>query len=105
MASETDNSKRLSIFAVAEQLHRRPSYVLKLIEAGELPATDERPPGADKPQYRIDPNDIVLWRESRLVCPTRPEGPTKTVAMVVTGVVRKTLARKQIRPRVGRGRD
>ena len=42
-------------------------FIVSLIDASELPATDERRPGAKIPRYRIDPADVLRWKQSRSV--------------------------------------
>lgn len=40
-------------------------FVVRLIEAKELVAEDHRQPGAERPRYMIDPDDLANWKESR----------------------------------------
>ena len=64
---------RMSPAQAARQLGVGRDFVVALIEAGELPATDEHAPGVSRKRYRIDPDDLVRWRESRSLSGDRRE--------------------------------
>ena len=57
--------KRLSPQKAADLLGRSREFVVRLIQAGELPATDERGPGSKMPRFQIDPADCERWVASR----------------------------------------
>ena len=55
---------------LAEMTGKGYRAVMALIKAGELPATDERSPGASRPRYRVTERAYNAWRESRRVAAT-----------------------------------
>lgn len=89
-------SKGISPQKAAELLGHDRDFILRLIRAGELPARDERRPGAKIPRYRIDPQSLVDWQRSRIVVPTArpatPSPPARYVTIETTGLLARRRA-------------
>jgi hypothetical protein len=85
----------ISAAQVARIIGRSHTVVVELIRAGKIRATDERRPGAQRPRYRIEPDEITRWRRSCEVQPeTQPERRQReTIVVPVTGVLRRRLER------------
>lgn len=52
----------------AVRLRKSYRFVMKLIDAGELNARDEKSPGATLPRWKIPISELERWRESRMRC-------------------------------------
>ena len=59
----------LRVRDVAARLAIDDEGVLALIRTGVLPATDVRRPGARRPRWRIDPQDLELFLAARRLMP------------------------------------
>lgn len=90
---------RISPEQAADQLGVSRDFVMAIINAGELPATDERAPGVKRPRYRIDPDDLVRWRESRTVKMAIPARPMAVRMPRAVGVIADERRRQAERRR------
>jgi hypothetical protein len=95
VAAAMHEHSTISAARAARLIGRSHTVVVELIKAGKLRATDERRPGAQRPRYRIEPDEITRWRMSCEVQPeTQPERRQQdTVVVPVTGEVRRRLER------------
>ena len=67
-ASNTIKTK-MSPPELAARWGKKPSTIIGLIRCGALPAIDARLPGAKRPRYLIDQNDIDFFQQRRAVVP------------------------------------
>lgn len=82
----------------ADFLGKSRPFVIALIEAGELAATDERSPGSDRPFYRITRAACVEWKRSRRVTPKGQAPPPPLPPGVVgTGLLARRREAKRLR--------
>lgn len=84
-------------------------FVMSLIRAGELPARDERSPGAKIARYRIDPGALLNWQRSRAidppaVSPVHQPKPRMPV-LETTGLLARRRAARLLKQASARGRD
>jgi excisionase family DNA binding protein len=86
-------TQQLSPRQAAQLLGKSRVTVMRLIESGDLRARDERPPGSEKPRYRIDFAELDRWRDSRVVVSrARPQPLT----VRVPGVLARRRMRREL---------
>ncbi|HET6248538.1 MAG TPA: hypothetical protein VFE47_12625 [Tepidisphaeraceae bacterium] len=85
---------------VAKMLGKSRNSVVAEIKSGRMKAMDFRNEGSGRPQYRVLPQWVELWRESRRVIPTVKQEPVKNAPMPPLNGVRARLRRaKEIEQR------
>lgn len=80
---------------VAKLLGKSRESVVGLILAGELEAFDLRNPGAKRPLYRITPEALARWRESRRVVPRAAAVDTVVCMPQAKGIFARMRARRR----------
>jgi hypothetical protein len=99
--------EQMSPARTAERYGHTRAFWTALIEAGELPARDERLPGRQRPRYVIDSEDVDRWKESRVVSPAvvsrRRQGqqPQRPPVARVSGVLARMREAKRARTVAG----
>lgn len=74
-------------------------FVMALIRSGDLPARDERFPGAASPRYLISLSDLLAWRANRFVAPQEQQGQTPSRVPRLEGVFDERIAAIQAKLR------
>ena len=82
---------------VAAQINHSRGFVMSLIAAGELAASDERRPGSKRPMYRITPEAIASWQLSRRIQPASELDRRMSTMPRMVGVLRKMSERRAAR--------
>lgn len=93
----TTTIERLSPAEVARRLNHGRGFIMKLIDARELAARDERSPGAKLPRYTVSADECERWLAKRMVVGEAPIPVPRTAAIVVTGLLSRRREARRIR--------
>jgi hypothetical protein len=66
-----------TVTELAERFVCKPHAILALIRAGELRAVNIAAPGANRPHWRILPNDLAAFEARRAAVPAQQPAPRK----------------------------